>query len=97
MPREQNISPQLKEAALLHFERGVPVGDCKVHAQLRKRLERVSHVYGLWRQHPFLDTYKLFRQLARGHYAAASGETRAARDDQQFFDYVVASMNDNQK
>lgn len=75
-------------AALLHFTQGVPIDDCNCTPQQRKRLARVSHVYWLWKQNPFLETFPMFKQLVRGKYSAPSNEWMAAKSDQKLFDFV---------
>lgn len=75
-------------AALLHFTQGVPIDDCNCTPQQRKRLARVSHVYWLWKQNPFLETFPMFKQLVRGKYSAPSNEWTAAKSDQKLFEFV---------
>lgn len=75
-------------AALLHFTQGVPIDDCDCTPQQRKRLARVSHVYWLWKQNPFLETFPMFKQLVRGKYSAPSNEWTAAKADQKLFEFV---------
>ena len=88
MSQPSTIPQQLMTAAMLHFMQGVPIDDCDCEPAQRKRLARVSHVYWIWKQNPFLDTYQMFRQLARGKYSAPPNETRAAKGDQKLFDFV---------
>lgn len=76
-------------AALLHFTQGVPIDDCDCLPDQRKRLARVSHVYWLWKQNPFLDARAMFRQLVRGRYSAPSNECTAVNADKRLFDFVV--------
>lgn len=75
-------------AALLHFTQGVPIADCDCLPDQRKRLARVSHVYWLWKQNPFLDVMAMFKQLVKGKYSAPSNEYTAAQSDKRLFDFV---------
>ena len=77
---------------LLHFESGVPIDDLALRTEQRKRLARVEHVYWQWIRNPWLDTYQLFRQMVKGHYADAPAETHAAKKDQLLFDFVKESV-----
>ena len=88
MSQPSTIPQQLMTAALLHFTQGVPIDDCDCLPDQRKRLARVSHVYWIWKQNPWHDTYQLFRNIARGHYATQSNEIRAAKADQKLFEFV---------
>ena len=76
-------------AALLHFESGVPIADCNCLPVLRERLARVSHVYWIWKQNPFLETFPMFKQLLHGKCADRHSEWHAAQKDQALFDFVV--------
>ena len=78
--------------SLLHFEQGVPIDDLALRTEQRKRLARVEHVYWQWMRNPFIDTYQLFRQLVKGHYADKPSETRAAQKDHQLFEFVKESL-----
>ena len=78
--------------SLLHFEKGVPIDDLALRTEHRKRLARVEHVYWQWVRNPFLDTYQLFRQLVKGHYADKSSVTHAAQKDQQLFEFIKESI-----
>jgi len=92
MSQPSTIPQQLMTAALLHFTQGVPIDDCDCLPDQRKRLARVSHVYWIWKQNPFLETLAMFKQLARKHYATQSNEIRAAKADQKLFEFVVEQM-----
>lgn len=76
-------------SALLHFEQGVPIDDCNCLPVHRARLARVSHVYWIWKQNPFLDTFQMFKQLLHGKCADRHSEWHAAQKDQLLFDFVV--------
>ena len=76
-------------AALLHFEQGVPIDDCNCLPILRERLARVSHVYWIWKQNPFLDTFPLFKQLVHPKCADKTSEWHMAKKDQALLDFVV--------
>lgn len=89
MSQPSTISQQLMTAALLHFEQGVPIDDCDIRAEQRKRLARVSHVYWIWKQNPFLEVFPMFKQLVKGKYSTPQNEWIAARNDQRLFDFVV--------
>lgn len=73
----------------MHFEKGVPIDDCNLRTEHRRRLARVDHVYWLWKRNPFLDAFELFKQLVRGQYADRQSEWRAAQKDKWLFDFVV--------
>jgi hypothetical protein len=88
MSQPSTIPQELMTAALLHFTQGVPIDDCNCTPQQRKRLARVSHVYWLWKQNPFLETFPMFKQLVRGKYSAPSNEWTAAKSDQKLFEFV---------
>ena len=74
--------------SLLHFESGVPIDDLDLRSEQKNRLARVQHVYWQWIKNPWLDTYQLFRQMVKGQFAHASGETAAAKADQRLFEFV---------
>lgn len=74
--------------SLLHFQNGVPIDDLHLKPNQRERLARVQHVYWQWVRNPWLDTYQMFRQLAKGHYASPSSETHAAQHDNRLFEFV---------
>ena len=76
-------------AALLHFESGVPIADCDCLPVLRERLARVSHVYWIWKQNPFLETFELFKQLTKPICSDRHSAWHAAQKDQALFDFVV--------
>ena len=79
--------------ALLHFEKGVPIDDCDIRAEHKRRLARVDHVYWIWKQNPFLDVFPLFKQLVKGKYADLQSEWRAAQKDKLLFDFVVEHVS----
>lgn len=86
------LPQELMSGTLLHFEQGVPIDDLALRTEQRKRLARVEHVYWQWIRNPWLDTYQLFRQMVKGHYADAPAETHAAKKDQLLFDFVKESV-----
>ena len=87
---EPSVIPQkLMTSALLHFEQGVPIDDCNCLPVHRARLARVSHVYWIWKQNPFLETFPMFKQLLHGKCADRHSEWHAAQKDQALFDFVV--------
>jgi len=79
-------------AALLHFQSGVPIDDCDCRSDQKKRLARVSHVYWIWKQNPFLETFPMFKQLLHGKCADRHSEWHAAQKDQTLFDFVVKQV-----
>lgn len=83
------LSQELQQWSLLHFEKGVPICDINVRKENKDRLARVSHVYWLWKKNPFINVYELLRQLVKGKYADAASETHAAQKDKMLFDFVV--------
>lgn len=83
------LSQELQQWSLLHFEKGVPICDINVRKENKDRLARVSHVYWQWKKNPFLDAHALLRQLVKGKYADAPTECHAAQKDQALFDFVV--------
>ena len=89
MAQPSTIPQQLMTAALLHFEQGVPIADCNCLPVLRERLARVSHVYWIWKQNPFLDTFPLFKQLVHPKCADKTSEWHMAKKDQALLDFVV--------
>lgn len=89
MAQPSTIPQQLMTAALLHFEQGVPIDDCNCLPVLRERLARVSHVYWIWKQNPFLDTFPLFKQLVHPKCADKTSEWHMAKKDQALLDFVV--------
>lgn len=87
---EPSVIPQkLMTSALLHFEQGVPIDDCNCLPVHRARLARVSHVYWIWKQNPFLETFPMFKQLCHDKCVDRHSEWHAAKKDQQLFDFVV--------
>ena len=88
MANENNLPQELMSGSLLHFESGVPIDDLNLRPDQRRRLARVQHVYWQWVRNPWLDTYQLFRQMVKGQFAHAPGETVAAKSDQRLFEFV---------
>ena len=93
MARPSVIPEGLMAGALLHFEKGVPIDDCDIRAEHKRRLARVDHVYWIWKQNPFLDVFPLFKQLVKGKYADLQSEWRAAPKDKLLFDFVVEHVS----
>ena len=93
MSKEPILSPQLTKAAMLHFESGVPIDNCDIRTEHRERLARVEHVYWQWIRNPFLDTFVMFKQLAKGKYADIHSEWRVAQKDEQLFKFVRDHMS----
>lgn len=89
MAQPSTIPQQLMTAALLHFEQGVPIDDCNCLPVLRERLARVSHVYWIWKQNPFLETFPMFKQLVHPKCADKTSEWHMAKKDQALLDFVV--------
>lgn len=91
MAQESLIPQQLMTGALLHFESGVPICDLDVNARHKERMARVDHVWWLWKQNPFIDTFALFKQLVKQgakQYADVQSAWRAAQKDQRLFEFV---------
>ena len=88
MAEESKLTQELMSGALLHFESGVPISDLDVRRENKDRMARVDHVYWQWIKNPWLDTYQLFRQMVKGHFAHPPGETAAAKADQRLFEFV---------
>ena len=86
---ESKLPQELMTGALLHFENGVPISDLNVRKENKERMARVDHVFWQWKKNPFLDTYQLFRQMAKGKYSHVPGETAAAKKDKMLFDFVI--------
>ena len=86
---ESMLPQELMTGALLHFENGVPINDLNVRKENKERMARVDHVFWQWKKNPFLDTYQLFRQMAKGKYSHVPGETAAAKKDKMLFDFVI--------
>ena len=82
------LSQELQQWSLLHFEKGVPICDIAIRKDAKDRLARVSHVYWLWKKDPFLDTKELFRLMAKGKYAGTGAECNACSMDQLLFEFV---------
>lgn len=78
---------------MLHFESGVPIDNCDIRTEHRERLARVEHVYWQWIRNPFLDTFVMFKQLAKGKYADIHSEWRVAQKDEQLFKFVRDHMS----
>ena len=93
MSKEPILSPQLTKAAMLHFESGVPIDNCDIRTEHRERLARVEHVYWQWIRNPFLDTFVMFKQLAKGKYADIHSEWRVAQKDEHLFKFVRDHMS----
>lgn len=89
MASESQIPQQLMTAALLVFEKGVPIADCKLQNRvLRDRLARVQHVYWQWVKNPFVDVFELFRQLLQGKASDRHALFRMAQRDKMLFEFV---------
>ena len=82
------LSQDLQQWSLLHFEKGVPICDIAIRKDAKDRLARVSHVYWQWKKNPFIDTKELFRMMAKGKYASSGAEFNAASMDQLLFEFV---------
>lgn len=89
MSQQSTIPQELMTGALLHFESGVPICDLDIRKENKERMARVDHVFWQWKKNPFLDTYQLFRQMAKGKYSHVPGETASAKKDKMLFDFVV--------
>ena len=89
MSQPSTIPQELMTGALLHFESGVPICDLDIRKENKERMARVDHVFWQWKKNPFLDTYQLFRQMAKGKYSHVPGETASAKKDKMLFDFVV--------
>lgn len=83
------LSQELQQWSLLHFEKGVPICDINVRKENKDRLARVSHVYWLWKKNPFLDYNAMLRQLCKGRFRDASSECHAAYKDQELMKFVI--------
>lgn len=85
------LSQNLMAAALLHFEKGVPIDDCNIDTVARERLARVEHVYWQWVRNPFLDVMQLFRQINRssGRYVNEVSALHGSTRDKALFDFIV--------
>lgn len=89
MSQESQIPQQLMTAAMLHFEKGVPIADCNVQGRgHRDRLARVHHVYFQWIKNPYLDVFELFKQMAKGTGSDRHSEWRVAQRDKMLFEFV---------
>ena len=82
------LSQELQQWSLLHFEKGVPICDIAIRKDAKDRLARVSHVYWQWKKNPFLDTKELFRAMAKGKYSGTGAECNACSMDQLLFEFV---------
>ena len=82
------LSQELQQWSLLHFEKGVPICDIAIRKDAKDRLARVSHVYWQWKKDPFIDVRQLFKQLARGKYSGTGAECNAANMDYELFKFV---------
>ena len=83
---------------LLHFESGVPIKDLNIKPSQRKRLVRVQHVYWIWMNNPYLDTFAMFKQLCKEEdYADRSAAWTAARKDQMLLDFVIEHVQNNSR
>ena len=82
------LSHELQQWSLLHFEKGVPICDIAIRKDAKDRLARVSHVYWQWKKNPFLDTKEMFRMMAKGKYAGTGAECNACSMDQLLFEFV---------
>ena len=89
MAQESQIPQQLMTAALLHFEKGVPIDDCDVKGRgHRERLARVHHVYFQWIRNPLIDTFEMFRLLLNGQCSDRHSLYRMAQRDNILFEFV---------
>lgn len=93
MAQTRVIDQKLMAAALLHFERGVPINDCDVRAENKDRLARVSHVYWQYVKNPFLDPFGLLKQLNKGHFSNCRQDWQAASRDKALFDFVIENVS----
>lgn len=92
MAQESTIPQQLMTAAILHFEKGVPIDDCDCRREHKERLARVSHVYWIWKRNPLLEVFPMFKQLVHGKGADIHSEWRMAQKDKMLFDFVVETV-----
>lgn len=89
MAQESQIPQQLMTAALLVFEKGVPIDDCNVQGRgHRERLARVQHVYWQWVKNPMIDIFEMFRQLNRDNASDRHVLFRMAQRDKMLFEFV---------
>lgn len=89
MALSSKLPDNLMTCSLLHFERGVPINDLDIRKEHKARLARVSHVYWIWKQNPFLDVFAMFKQLVKGKGADVYSEWRMAQKDKWLFDFVI--------
>lgn len=79
--------------ALLHFEKGVPIGDLAIRKEQKESMMRVQHVYWQWVRNPFaIDPRELFRQLVKGKYQGTGAECNAINRDMLLFNFVKESV-----
>lgn len=89
MAQESQLPQQLMTAALLVFEKGVPIDDCNVQGRgHRERLARVQHVYWQWVKNPMIDIFEMFRQLNRDNASDRHVLFRMAQRDKMLFEFV---------
>lgn len=80
--------------ALLHFEKGVPIGDLAIRKEQKESMMRVQHVYWQWVRNPFsIDPRELFRQLVKGKYQGTGAECNAINRDMLLFNFVKESVS----
>lgn len=97
MAQESQLPQALMTAALLHFEKGVPIDDCQIRTDQRNRLARVSHVYWVWKRNPMLEAFPMFKQLVKGKGADTPSEWRMAQKDKLLFDFVVETLSSSSR
>lgn len=92
MAQESQLPQQLMTAALLVFEKGVPIDDCNLQNRvLKDRLARVQHVYWQWIKKPYLgdqEIFELFRNMMRDNSCDRHSLFRMANRDLQLFRFV---------
>lgn len=89
-----SLSQDLMTGALLHFEKGVPIGDLAIRKEQKDSMMRVQHVYWQWVRNPFaIDPRELFRQLVKGKYQGTGAECNAINRDMLLFNFVKESVS----
>ena len=59
------LPEQLKTAALLHIQKGVPLSDIAISRTKRDMICRVKFVYYMYLKDPAIDVYSIFLELAK--------------------------------
>lgn len=86
---ERVLTQQMKIATLAHFQNGVPIARLGLNEKRKNMLARVEHVYWLKIKNPFLDSYAMFREMAKERVKDPGNATHQAKAEEKVLQFVI--------